>query len=213
MLGKNLPHESRVFPSKVIHPLMLLEKICHQTCPQWRSPGLAGQVGTSSKNTQFFKETLCHDRQWWEICSNSKKKYFIDFSAENYNFEERSWHFQCWASIWIERRKIQIGAIPPPTPPSTLIRESILTICNTRWYLLTNTQDCGCKTNKTRQGQTSLEILSRWVQWTYFLEPSRGPNTVKVKKHYCCTWNKEKNIFVVIAKKTNLLSDLCGIYV
>ena len=119
MLGKNLPHESRVFPSKVIHPLMLLEKICHQTCPQWRSPGQDGQVGTSSKNTQFFKETLCHDRQWWEICSNSKKKYFIDFSAENYNFEERSWHFQCWASIWIERRKIQIGAIPPPTPPST----------------------------------------------------------------------------------------------
>ena len=47
------------------------------------------------------------------------KKYFIDFSGENYNFEERSWHFQCWASIWIERRKIQIGAIPPPTPPST----------------------------------------------------------------------------------------------
>ena len=168
MLGKNLPHESRVFPSKVIHPLMLLEKICHQTCPQWRSPGLAGQVGTSSKNTQFFKETLCHDRQWWEICSNSKKKYFIDFSAENYNFEERSWHFQCWASIWIERRKIQIGAIPPPTPPihpppwSENPFSPFATPADTFSQIH---KIVVAKQTKQGRGQISLEILSWWVQW------------------------------------------------
>ena len=132
MLGKNLPHESRVFPSKVIHPLMLLEKICHQTCPQWRSPGQDGQVGTSSKKINFSRKPFAMTGSD-EKSAVIPKKCFIDFSAENYNFEERSWHFQCWASIWIERRKIQIGAIPPPTPPSTtLIRESILTICNTR---------------------------------------------------------------------------------
>ena len=167
MLGKNLPHESRVFPSKVIHPLMLLEKICHQTCPQWRSPGQDGQVGTSSKNTQFFKETLCHDRQWWEICSNSKKSISLIFQRKIIILKSAHGISNAGRAFGLKGGKFKLGQFHPlpPHPPTTLIRESILTICNTRWYLLTNTQDCGCKTNKTRQGQTSLEILSRWVQW------------------------------------------------
>ena len=119
MLGKNLPHESRVFPSKVIHPLMLLEKICHQTCPQWRSPGLAGQVGTSSKNTQFFKETLCHDRQWWEICSNSKKSISLIFQRKIIILKSAHGISNAGRAFGLKGGKFKLGQFRPlpPLPP------------------------------------------------------------------------------------------------